>query len=84
MTTPTSARPGRLIKRQKLATRLTHWTWAVCFFFLLMSGLQIFNAHPALYLGDQSGFTYDNAILVIEGFRPGLQSRHRRIWRRAA
>ena len=37
-------------------------------FFCLLSGLQIFNAHPALYLGDQSGFTYDNAILELEGF----------------
>jgi len=62
---PTS---GRLIRRQKLATRITHWLWAISFFFLLMSGLQIFNAHPALYLGHQSGFTYDNAIFVIEGF----------------
>lgn len=60
--------PGRLIRRQKLATRITHWLWAISFFFLLMSGLQIFNAHPALYFGDQSGFTYDNAIFVIEGF----------------
>jgi thiosulfate reductase cytochrome b subunit len=59
---------GRLIKRQKLATRITHWIWAICLFFLLFSGLQIFNAHPALYLGDQAGFTYDNAILEIEGF----------------
>jgi thiosulfate reductase cytochrome b subunit len=59
---------GRLIKRQKLATRITHWSWAVCLLFLLMSGLQIFNAHPALYLGNQSGFTYENAILELEGF----------------
>jgi thiosulfate reductase cytochrome b subunit len=60
--------PGRLIKRQKPATRLTHWIWAVCMFFLLLSGLQIFNAHPALYLGDESGFEYDNAMLVLDGF----------------
>ncbi len=59
---------GRLIKRQKLATRITHWIWAICLFFLLLSGLQIFNAHPALYIGDQSGFQFDNAILEIEGF----------------
>lgn len=59
---------GRLINRQKLATRITHWVWAVCLFFLLFSGLQIFNAHPALYFGNQAGFTYDNAILEIEGF----------------
>jgi thiosulfate reductase cytochrome b subunit len=61
---------GRLIKRQKLSTRITHWVWAVCLFFLLLSGLQIFNAHPALYIGDQSGFGFNNAILEIEGF-PG-------------
>ena len=61
---------GRLIKRQKLSTRITHWVWAFCLFFLLMSGLQIFNAHPALYIGDQSGFGFENAILELEGF-PG-------------
>jgi thiosulfate reductase cytochrome b subunit len=61
-------RQGRLILRQKLATRITHWLWAVCLFFLLLSGLQIFNAHPALYLGDESGFAYDNAVLSFAGF----------------
>lgn len=61
---------GRLITRQKTATRITHWIWAVCLFFLLLSGLQIFNAHPALYLGNESGFEYDNEILSIGGF-PG-------------
>lgn len=54
-----------LIYRQKAVTRLTHWTWAVSWFFLLFSGLQIFNAHPALYLGHESGFEYDNAVLSI-------------------
>lgn len=68
MPNPTPPAPGKLIRRQKLATRLTHWIWAICFFFLLLSGLQIFNAHPALYLGDQSGFTFDNTIFTIEGF----------------
>jgi thiosulfate reductase cytochrome b subunit len=67
MSDPT-LKPGRLIRRQKLSTRITHWMWAICLFFLLLSGLQIFNAHPALYLGNQSGFTYDNAIFEIEGF----------------
>lgn len=68
MTPPKSQTPGRLILRQKLATRITHWIWAICLFFLLLSGLQIFNAHPALYFGDQSGFTYHNAIFAFEGF----------------
>ena len=54
---------GPLIYRQSIWTRVTHWTWAACLFFLLFSGLQIFNAHPALYVGQQSGFSFDNAVL---------------------
>lgn len=54
-----------LVYRQFLSTRLTHWIWAISLFFLLLSGLQIFNAHPALYIGDQSGFGFDNAVLRI-------------------
>jgi thiosulfate reductase cytochrome b subunit len=34
-------------------------------FFLVMSGLQIFNAHPILYLGHESGFEYDNSIFAL-------------------
>lgn len=49
-----------LIYRQSAWTRATHWVWAICLFFLLLSGLQIFNAHPALYVGQESGFAYDN------------------------
>lgn len=56
---------GPLIYRQSVWTRITHWVWAICLFFLLLSGLQIFNAHPALYLGNESGFEYDNAVLRI-------------------
>jgi thiosulfate reductase cytochrome b subunit len=61
----TSTQRGELIYRQSVWTRVTHWVWAVCLFFLLLTGLQIFNAHPALYIGDQSGFQFDNAILSI-------------------
>lgn len=53
------------VRRHTRITRLTHWIWAACMFFLLLSGLQIFNAHPVLYLGDQSGFGFDNAVLTI-------------------
>ena len=56
---------GPLVYRQKLVTRITHWVWVICLFFLLLTGLQIFNSHPALYIGDQSGFQFDNAILRI-------------------
>ncbi|MDR3472507.1 MAG: cytochrome b/b6 domain-containing protein [Devosia sp.] len=64
---------GPLIYRQSIWTRMTHWVWVVCLFFLVASGLNIFNAHPTLYIGQQSGFPdlqsgdqhYDNAWLDI-------------------
>jgi thiosulfate reductase cytochrome b subunit len=56
---------GPLVYRQSAWTRATHWIWAISLFFLLLSGLQIFNAHPALYIGDQSGFEFDNHVLEI-------------------
>lgn len=57
--------PGALVYRQSAWTRLTHWLWAAALFFLLLSGLQIFNARPQLYIGDQSGFTYNNTVFAI-------------------
>jgi thiosulfate reductase cytochrome b subunit len=56
---------GPLVYRQSIWTRLTHWIWVICLFFLLLSGLQIFNAHPVLYIGEQSGFEFDNSVLRI-------------------
>jgi thiosulfate reductase cytochrome b subunit len=46
----------RVMYRHTLLVRITHWINALCFVFLLMSGLQIFNAHPALYWGNRSDF----------------------------
>lgn len=54
-----------LIYRQSAWTRLTHWLWAISLFFMLLSGLQIFNARPQLYLGKQSGFDYNNTVFAI-------------------
>lgn len=45
-----------VIYRHRWPTRAWHWINAICLFFLLASGLQIFNAHPALYFGQQSRF----------------------------
>ena len=56
---------GPLIYRQSIWTRVTHWVWAICLFFLLLTGLQIFNAHPALYIGQQSGFEFENSVFKI-------------------
>jgi thiosulfate reductase cytochrome b subunit len=63
--TPTHFRSETVIYRQFAWTRITHWIWAISLFFLLLTGLQIFNAHPALYIGDQSGFGFDNDVLKI-------------------
>ncbi len=62
---------GPLIYRQQIWTRITHWVWAVSLFFLLLTGLQIFNAFPSLHIGLESGFDYDNAVLSISGFQDG-------------
>ena len=55
---PSTAVPGRraarVIYRHTLLVRVTHWVNVVCLAILLMSGLQIFNAHPALYWGNRS------------------------------
>lgn len=60
---------GPLIHRQSIWTRVTHWVWVICLFFLLLSGLQIFNAHPRLYVGQESGFEYDNSVFSIHAER---------------
>ena len=43
-----------LYQRHALIVRITHWVNVVAFCVLLMSGLQIFNAHPSLYWGKSS------------------------------
>ncbi|MFI5304708.1 MAG: cytochrome b/b6 domain-containing protein [Nitrospiria bacterium] len=45
---------SRLVYRHTFWVRLTHWFNVLCLPILIMSGFQIFNAHPALYLGDRS------------------------------
>ena len=44
------------IYRHRLPVRLMHWINVVSLTILLMSGLNIFNAHPALYWGKDSNF----------------------------
>jgi thiosulfate reductase cytochrome b subunit len=55
------------VYRHKLPVRLGHWLTVVCLFILIMSGLQIFNAHPALYWGDRSD--RDRPLLSIRPVR---------------
>ena len=68
-TEPTTAAPAidakaaRRFYRHRLPVRLMHWINVLCLSILLMSGLTIFNAHPALYWGKDS--TFDKPWLLI-------------------
>lgn len=42
--------------RFPLATRILHWVAAISVFFLLWSGMMVFNIHPRLYWGDVGYF----------------------------
>ncbi len=42
------------VYRHRLPVRISHWLNVPVLIILIMSGLQIFNAHPALYWGDRS------------------------------
>jgi len=54
---------GYMYYRHPLPLRIMHWCNVVLAVTLLMSGLNIFNAHPALYWGKQS---YSGAPPVLE------------------
>ena len=58
------AAPKEVIYRHRLVTRITHWINLLAISLLLMSGLQIFNAHPRLYWG-QYGADADRSILEL-------------------
>src|SRR5262249_28215841 len=58
MTVPAAKPVKVLVKRHGAIVRITHWINAFALFFLLLSGLQIFNAHPALYWGQASDFPH--------------------------
>ncbi len=53
-----------MIHRHSLVTRLAHWLNVICLSILLLSGLQIFNAHPELYWGHY-GADGDPSVLTI-------------------
>jgi thiosulfate reductase cytochrome b subunit len=53
-----------MIHRHSLVTRLAHWLNVICLSVLLLSGLQIFNAHPELYWGHY-GADGDPSVLTI-------------------
>jgi thiosulfate reductase cytochrome b subunit len=56
----------RSVPRHRLLVRITHWVNVVAISFMLLSGLNIFNAHAALYWGSIS--TFDRPWLSIQAF----------------
>ncbi len=59
------AAPRQLVPRHSVLVRVTHWVNVLAFSLLLMSGAQIFNAHPRLYWG-QYGADNDHAWLSVD------------------
>ncbi len=57
-TAPPLTPKTRMVQRHSLAVRLTHWLIVLVMPLMLLSGLQIFNAHAALYWGEQSDFKH--------------------------
>jgi len=63
---------GYLYYRHRLPVRIMHWINVVALTLLFMSGLQIFNAHPALYWG-KSSYTGRPALMEIGAMDRGDQ-----------
>ena len=61
--TVSSAPSIEWVYRHRLPVRISHWLNVPFLIILIMSGLQIFNAHPALYWGDRSD--RDRSLLSI-------------------
>ena len=72
MHAPAQADPGdyEVIYRHTRVVRITHWINVICILLLLMSGLQIFNAHPRLYWG-QKGSEFDHSFLSMLAYPTG-------------
>ncbi len=66
--------PRQLVPRHSALVRLTHWINVFCFSLLLMTGAQIFNAHPRLYWGEY-GADNDHAWLSIDSLQNGASVR---------
>jgi thiosulfate reductase cytochrome b subunit len=70
--TPNLPAAERWYRRHTGLVRITHWINVVCFSLLLMSGLQIFNAHPALYVGDRSDFDHPTMSILAHQSEHGI------------
>jgi thiosulfate reductase cytochrome b subunit len=65
-----SKQDGPLYYRHTLPVRVMHWINVIALTILFMSGLNIFNAHPALYWG-KSSYAGSPPILELEAKQEG-------------
>jgi thiosulfate reductase cytochrome b subunit len=56
-----------IIYRHSVLVRVTHWMNVLCLTLLLMSGLKLFNVHPALYWGNY-GYVGAPTVFSIDGY----------------
>ena len=63
----TPRKPAYLFYRHTIPVRVLHWLNALIMLVMLMSGLQIFNAHPALYWGNGADFDHPFVSLTAQG-----------------
>ena len=68
--TSTASSERALYYRHALPVRIMHWLNVIALTILLMSGLAIFNAHPALYWG-KSSYTGRPPILEMRALEKG-------------
>ena len=64
------ASPVRRVLRHHWLVRVTHWLNALAIIFLLMTGLNIFGAHPRLYWGDAGSVEQKERIWLETGASP--------------
>src|ERR1700743_538319 len=59
--------PTYLFYRHTIPVRVLHWINAIAMLVMLMTGLQIFNAHPALYWGKSADFDHPILSMTADG-----------------
>lgn len=64
-----------VIDRHSVIVRVTHWINALCLALLLMSGLRILAAHPALYWGNYGYYGVPSLISISDSLMTSPRAR---------
>lgn len=70
---PSLSNPRRVLRHHWLV-RVTHWLNAIAIIILLMTGLNIFGAHPRLYWGDAGSVDQRERLWLETGASPPWRS----------